>query len=145
MKFSEIPKKAIEATGRFTQEQLRERERRLADPRLQAQLEATKRLLVADIKTACSHGVEAGYQFLVKGPLSSMLKGVTEPFSVLSHNMSVKNPKKKRSYSDVPAAMVTELLSQWGKGAVSTTKMICNLSLALGRATVLGGRYTVGK
>jgi hypothetical protein len=74
-----------------------------------------------------------------------MLKGVTEPFSVLSHNMSVKNPKRKRSYSDVPAAMLTELLSQWGKGVISTTKLVGNLGLALGRATVLGGRYTIGK
>lgn len=141
MKFSEVPK----AVGRFTQERLRERERRLSDPRLQAQLEATKLLLISDIKKACSHGVEAGYRFLVAGPLSSVWKGVTEPFSVLSHNMSVKNPKRKRSYSDVPAAMVTELLSQWGKGVISTTKMIGNLSLALGRGTVLGARHTIGK
>lgn len=141
MKFNEI----LKVVGRFTQEQRRERERRLSDPRLQAQLEATKQLLISDIKTACSHGVEAGYRFLVAGPLSSVWKGVTEPLSVLSHNMSVKNPKQKRSYSDVPAAMVTELLSQWGKGAISTTKMIGNLSLALGRGTVLGARHTLGK
>ena len=139
MKFSEIPK----AVGRFTQEQLAERERRLSDPRLQAQLEATKQLLIDDIKAVCGHGVEAGYRFMVAGPFGALWKGMSEPFSVIAHNFSVK--KNKRSYADVPAAMVTELLAQWGKGAVSTTKMVGNLSLALGRGAVLGARHTIGK
>jgi len=141
MKFSEIPK----SVGRFTQEQLTAREMRLSDPQLQAKLEATKQLLIEDIKAVCAHGVDAGYRFILAGPLGSLWKGVSEPFSVLAHNMSVKKEINKRSYSTVPAAMVTELLVQWGKGTLSATKMVGNLGLALGRSTVLGARHTIGK
>lgn len=141
VKFNEIPKEV----GRFTREQLDARERRLSDPALQAELERTKNLLKGDIKSACTHGLEALYRFTLAAPLSSLWEGTKEAGSIMARNMSVKNPKNKRSYSDVPATMITEFLSQYAKGVLSTAKLVGNLSLALGRGTVLGGRYTIGK
>lgn len=141
MKFSEIPKEI----AKFTQEQLAERQKRLSDPILQAQLDRTKTLLLNDFKSACGNGLEACYRFAIAGPVSSLWEGTKELGGVVAHNMSVKKEKNKKSYSQVPAAMIVELLSQWGKGGVSTAKMVGNLSLTLGRGTVLGSRYLIGK
>ncbi len=104
-----------------------------------------KILLKDDIKNACAHGFDALCKVFLAAPLSSLWEGTKELGGVVAHNLSTKNPKKKKSYSNVPAAMVTEFLAQWGKGTVSAAKMAGNLSLALGGATVLGGRYTIGK
>ena len=145
MKFSEIPQKAMEAAGKFTQEQLDNRRKRLSDPTLQASLERTKDLIKDDIKNVCGNGLSAMWRFSLGAPLSSMWEGTKEFGSVVSHNFSTKNPKKKRSYTEVPAAMVAELFTQYGKGAIDVTKLVGNLSIALGRTTVLGGRYIVGK
>ncbi len=145
VKFSEIPKKAIEAVGLFTKEQLANREKRLADPALQAKLEQTKDLLKEDIKNAAARGVESLYRFTLAAPLSSIWEGTKELGDVLSHNFSVKKTQHKKSYSDVPAAMVAEFLKQWGKGLINTTQVAGNLSKALGRSAVLGGRYLIGK
>lgn len=141
VKFNEIPKEIV----RFTQEQLRERERRLASPSIKASLERTQDLLKDDIKNSCTNGLEALYRFAIAAPCSSLWEGTKEFGSVLSHNMSTKNPKKKKHYSEVPAAMITEFLAQWGKGVISTAKLAGNLSVALGRTTVLLGRYTIGR
>lgn len=141
VKFNEIPREV----AKFTQEQLRERERRLASPAIKASIERTQTLLKDDIKSSCANGVEALYRFAIAAPCSSLWEGTKEFGSVLSHNMSTKNLKKKKRYSEVPAAMVTEFLTQWGKGAISTAKLAGNLSVALGRATVLAGRYTIGR
>jgi hypothetical protein len=141
VKFNEIPREV----AKFTQEQLRERERRLASPAIKASIERTQTLLKDDIKSSCVNGVEALYRFAIAAPCSSLWEGTKEFGNVLSHNMSTKNHKKKKNYSEVPAAMVTEFLTQWGKGAISTAKLAGNLSVALGRATVLAGRYTIGR
>ncbi len=141
VKFNEIPREV----AKFTQEQLRERERRLASPAIKASIERTQTLLKDDIKNSCVNGVEALHRFAIAAPCSSLWEGTKEFGNVLSHNMSTKNPKKKKHYSEVPAAMVTEFLTQWGKGAISTAKLAGNLSVALGRATVLAGRYTIGR
>lgn len=145
VKFSEIPKKTLDAVGAFTKEQLEARERRLSNPALQASLERTKDLLVDDIKSAAARGLEAMYRFSLGAPLNSLWEGTKELGSVLAHNFSVKNPKRKKSYSSVPATMVTELLNQYGKGAINSIQFAGNLSKALSRATVLGGRYLIGK
>ncbi len=141
MKFSEIPK----ALGRFTKEQMDERERRLSSPALKADLERIKSLLKEDLKRTCLNGLSASWRFTLGGPLSSLWAGTKELGSVAARNFSVKNPKNKRSYSAVPATMVAELLMQYGKGTLDITKLVGNLSLALGRASVLGGRYIIGK
>lgn len=145
VKFSEIPKKALDAVGAFTKEQLEARERRLKNPAIQASLERTKDLLVDDIKSAASRGVEAMYRFSLGAPLSSMWEGTKELGDVVAHNFSVKNPKHKKSYLNVPRAMVTELLNQYGKGVINTTQLAGNLSKALARTSVLAGRYLIGK
>jgi hypothetical protein len=145
MKFSDIPKTAVEAIGRYTAEKARKRRERLDDLGLQRQLEQMETLLKEDIKNACAHGFDAVCKVLITAPLSSFWEGTKELRSVISHNLSTKNPKKKKSYSDVPAAIITEFATQWAKGTISAAKMVGNLSLALGRATVLGGRYTIGK
>ena len=148
VKFNEIPKamgQGMEAVGRFTQEQLAFREIRLQDQDLVAKLEQTKTLLKGDIKNACAHGAEAVYRIALAGPLGVLWNGTKEFGSIAAHNFSTQDKKKKKSYFTVPAAMTTELLSQWGKGAISTAKLAGNLSVALGRASILGGRYIVGK
>lgn len=145
VKFSEIPKKVIDAVGAFTQEQLEARERRLSSPALQRSLEQTADLLKDDLKSAGARGLEAAYRFTFGAPLSSMWAGTKELGSVIAHNFSVKKSKQKKSYFNVPAAMITELLNQYGKGIINTTQLAGNLSKALARTTVLAGRYLIGK
>ena len=143
--FKEIPRKALEALGAFTKEQLAERERRLSSPVLQASLERTKDLLADDFKSVASRGLEAVYRFSLGAPLSSIWEGTKEFGRVVAHNFSTKNPKNKKSYKNVPAAMIKELLVQYGKGVINTTQCAGNLSKALARTTVLAGRYLIGK
>lgn len=52
---------------------------------------------------------------------------------------------QKMSYAQVPAAMVKALLTEWGRGALSTAKFVVNLSKALGKNTVLATRLTLGR
>lgn len=139
--FKEIPREVV----RFTQEQLRERERRLSSPAIKASIERTQALLKEDVKNSCVNGIEALYRFAIAAPCSSLWEGTKEFGGVILHNASTRNPKKKKRYSEVPATMVTEFLIQWGKGLISTTKLAGSLSIALSRATVLAGRYTIGR
>lgn len=145
VKFSEIPKKTLEAVSAFTKEQIEARERRLTNPALQASLEQTKDLLVDDIKSAAVSGCEALYRFTLGAGFNSLWEGTKEFGTVVAHNFSVKKASQKKSYSNVPAAIVTEILKQYGKGAINSIQFAGNLSKALGRATVLGGRYLIGK
>ncbi len=141
MKFNEIPK----SVGRFTQEQLDARQQRLSDPMLQTTLEQTRDLLGNDIKKACLNGLDATWKFTLGAPLNSILEGGKTFGSVVGHNFSVKNKEEKRKYTEVPAAMISELLTQYGKGLIDITKLVGNLGVALGRGVVLGTRYTIGK
>lgn len=141
MKLNEIP----QAIERFTQDQLAARERRLADPALQRQLERTKQLLVQDLKNVCGNGLMAGWRFTLGAPLSAGWEGLKETGSVLSHNFATKNPKKKRSYMEVPSAAIAELITQYAKGAIDIAKLVGNLSILLGRGSVLAARHTIGK
>lgn len=145
MSLMESIKKSPEAVGRFTQEQMEARRLRLEDPNLKASLERTKDLLKEDMKSVCKNGLTAAWRFTLGAPLSALWEGTKEFGSVVSRNFAVKNPKNKRSYGDVPAAMVAELFTQYGKGIIDITKLTGNLGIALGRTTVLGGRYLVGK
>lgn len=145
VKFTEIPKKVVDAVGAFTNEQLAERARRLASPVLQASLERTKDLLKDDFKSVAARGLEAVYRFTLGAPLNSLWEGTKESWHVLTHNFSVKNPKQKKSYGNVPAAMIVELLKQYGTGVINTTQCARNLSKALARTTVLASRYLIGK
>jgi hypothetical protein len=145
MKFSEMPKAALESVGRFTQEQLAARERRLSDPALQTNLERMKTLTGEDFKRACGNGFTAACRLTVGAPLSALWEGMREFGSVVGHNFSESDPKKKRSYSEIPAAALKELFVQYGKGAIDAGKMAGNLSLALTRSSVLGTRYLIGK
>jgi hypothetical protein len=152
MKLNEIPEavgrfaeEKLEALGKFTEKKLREREARLSDPRLQASLETMKDLIGDDVKRACGNGFTAACRLSLGAPLSSLWEATKELGSVVGHNFSEKDPKKKRSYAEVPAAAIKELFVQYGKGGVDAAKFAGNLSLALTRATVLGGRYLVGK
>lgn len=145
MKFSEIPQKTIEAVGKFSQEQLEARRLRLQDPSLQVSLENTKNLLKEDIQSVCKNGVQAVWKFTLGAPLSALWEGTKEFGSVVGANFSTKDSKKKRSYGDIPAVMLAELFTQYGKGVMDITKLTANLGVALGRTTILGGRYLVGK
>lgn len=145
VQFREIPKKILDTVGVFTKEQLSARERRLASPAVQASFERTKNLLKDDFKNAASSGLEAIYRFVLVAPTSSAWEGTKELGRVVAHNFSVKKAKQKKSYTNVPAVMVTEFLSQWGKGSISTIQCAGNLSKMLGRSIVLGGRYLIGK
>jgi hypothetical protein len=141
MKFKEIP----QAIERFAQDQMAAREARLRDPARIASLDRTKQLVGEGFKRACGNGLDAAWKFTLGAPLMSIVEGTKEFGSVVAHNFATKNPKKKRSYQEVPATMIKELLTQYGKGLISTTKLVGNLSIALSRATVLGTRYLIGK
>ncbi len=141
VKFNEIGREIV----KFTQEQLRNREARLATPSVKASIDRTQTLLKDDIKNSCVHAVEALYRFTFGAPLLALWEGMKEFGHVTSHNMSTKNPKYKKKYSEIPASMISELIVQYGKGTMSTTKFLGNVGLALGRATVLVSRYTIGK
>lgn len=142
-------KKVFEATGNFTNEQMDNRKRRLEDPILQAKLEQMKTNIKGDIKKACSHGLEALYRFTLTAPAKAVWEGGKEFVNVIEHNFDDKKIKraggKKKSYFDIPGAMITEFANQYGKGTMSATKLVGNLCLALGRTTALGSRYTIGK
>ena len=135
--------KMFETVNRFTQEQLEARRKRLEDPVLEAQLENMKVELKADIHRAATTGLDALYRFALSGPLSALFGGIKTLGQVATYNLS--HEKKKRSWSEIPANMVTELLAEYSKGAISATKFAGNMSLALGRTTALGARYMVGK
>lgn len=141
MKFDEMQRKV----EKFTQDQLHARERRLTDPHLKMSLERTKVLLGEDLKRACGNAVDATWKLTLGAPLKALIEGGKEFGSVVGHNFSVKNPRRKRSYNEVPATMVKELMLQYVKGGIDVAKLAGNLSLALSRATVLGTRYTIGK
>lgn len=145
VKFTEIPKKVVDAVGAFTNEQLAERARRLSNPALQASLERTKDLVADDLKNAAIRGVEAVYRVTLGAPLMSLWAGTKEFGHVLANNFSARKARQKKSYGQVPAAMVKELLKQYGLGAINTTQFAGNLSKALARTTVLAGRYLIGK
>src|SRR3989344_2316076 len=103
MSLMEKMRDAKEAVGRFTQEQIDARERRLSDPVLQMELERIKSLLKDDVKKVCKNGLSATWRFTLGAPLSVLWEGTKEFGSVVGRNFSVKNPKNKRSYSEVPA------------------------------------------
>lgn len=135
--------KAPEAIRKFTQEQVEARRKRLEDPVLEAKLEDIKTNLKEDVRRSAETGLDALYRFTLAGPLKAILEGAKTLGSVATHNLS--NTKKKRNWGEIPAKMITELLSEYAKGVVSTTKFAGNVSLALSRTTVLGARYAVGK
>lgn len=141
MKFNEIP----QVVRSFTQEKLEAREERLSDPALQQKFEQMKMLLKDDVKRGCANALTAAMRITVGAPLSALLEGTKEFGSVVGHNFSVKDSKDKRSYKEVPAAVMAELLTQYGKGVIDIARLVRDLSTALGRATVLGGRYIIGK
>ena len=141
VKFNEIGREI----ARFTQEQLRNRETRLANPAIRASIDRTQALLKGDIKNSCAQGVEALCLFTFRAPLLALWEGMKEFGHTVSNNMSTRNSKHKKKYSDIPASMLSELLFQYGKGTINTTKFLGNVGLALGRATVLVSRYTIGK
>ena len=141
MKFGEIPHEAM----RFVREKMRERNERLSDPELRAELERTLELLKEDFIIACGNALSASWRFTLGAPLTALSESAKEFGSVISHNFATRNEKDKHSYEKVPSTFVAELLIQYGKGAIDVTKLVANLSVAAGRATVLGGRYLIGK
>ena len=145
MKFKEIPGKVMESISNFTQKQAEARKRRLESPELQASLERMTTLFKNDIKNASGEGLAALWRLTLGAPLSALWEGTKELGGVISHNWSVKNPKNKISYGEVPAVAITELLTQYGKGTLNITKLVGHLGLALGRGSLLGGRYLIGK
>lgn len=141
MKFKEF----FGSVKQFSKEQMEARENRLQDPDRVASLERTKHLLKEDVHNACKYGLMVLWRFSLGAPLSALSEGAKEFGGTLSHNMSVKDKKDKKSYSDIPATLVIEALAQYGKGSVDILKMTGSLGVALGRVTVLGGRYLIGK
>jgi len=143
VKFHEIPGKAIEAVGRYSQEQLEARRLRLESPVLKRRLEQTVNLVGEDIRNVGRSAASAAWKMTLGAPISSIIEGTKTLGSVIGHNWSTK--KKKRGYTEVPTAMVEELLSKYASGAWDIVKVAGHLSKALTRTTVLGARYLIGK
>ncbi len=144
VKFTEIPKKVVDATFAFTQDQLVARERRLSNLALQRSLEEMKVNIENDFRNAAARGYEAVAHGTLGIALSPLWKGAKELGGVAVHNLSVKKGRKKKSYWNVPAAVTVELGKQVLKGTISTGKFAWHLSKAMGRSVALGGRYIVG-
>ena len=98
VKFNEIGREI----ARFTQEQLRNRETRLANPAIKASIDRTQALLKGDIKNSCAHAVEALCRFTFGAPSLALWEGMKEFGHITSHNMSTKNPKHKKSIQRSP-------------------------------------------
>lgn len=141
MKFKEF----FGSIKKFSKEQMDAREVRLQDPDRIASLDSTESLVREDVHKACKYGLMALWRFSLGAPLNALSEGAKEFGGTISHNMSVKDKKDKKSYSDIPATVVTEAFAQYGKGSIDIVKMVGCLGVALGRATVLGGRYLIGK
>lgn len=141
MKFNEIPRAVVD----FTQEQLEERNRRLSDPRLVAQLENTTLNVKKDFYNVCAKGLE-GAGRIIAAPVIGMWEGfVGTPLKTFTHNSAVRNPKHRKVYPNVFATSVSEMLAQYVKGGYNFLQMAGHFTKFTGRASLLAGRYLIGK
>lgn len=145
MKFKEMPGKAMEAVGNFTEAQLEARRQRIASPEFQASIDATRNLMKENLRDAGKHALLSVFNFAIATPVLTAWGLVKGPWDTLTHNMATKNPAEKDSYiASLFTGPLKGFFSGLGSGTEHSYEAIKNLSAAAGRKTVIGARHIVG-
>lgn len=132
--------------GDSLEDMKRERLLRLNNPELRRKMENLKNGVKGDIYNACTSSLAASWRLTLGAPLTALYEGfIGAPGRTLINNFSEKNPRKKKEYPNVLGTVMTELLTQYGKGAVDILQVVRNLGTAATRTAILGGRYLTGK
>lgn len=145
MKFSEIPKKGLEATARFTREQLAAREARINTPEFQAAIDAERTKMYENLTKAGINGLEAMARFTITPPIMAAWGLISGPVGIAKSNDGKKKEDKTNPAWGLIAGPVGNVLGELAKGGKLTLSMLKELSIAMGRKTLIGARYVAGK
>ena len=137
---------AKDATTRYLDEKLREREHRMRNPEFVNTVENLKESLIEDLGKACTTTLAASWKLTLGTPLNTLYEGfIGKPVETFAHNMKEKDPKKKKAYPHILESMFAELLTGYVKGTWNIFQVVGHLAKAIGRTAVLGYKYTTGK